>query len=468
VASRVARFADRALQTGGVWLAVALVVILYSPAIDSAYRLDDFAWLCLRNTIAGGRSVFWAVFSPQAQGTIRPLGERLWFLLASSQFGLNPVPMHVLALCAQVANVVLMADTGWRLVGSRKAAGLAAILWVINATLVEPLVWASASNEVFCTFWFLAAFNALLRWIPSQKALWLGVHVVALVLSLGALELAVTFPAMAAVYFSLLARRHWKVLLPCVAIVVLYVAVHVAVAPLPNKGPYRLSAGWGVAGIFWCYWANALGPERVAAALLSSAILLWLGICSLRKCWVPLFCLLWFVVTLAPMLPLREHVTPYYTFLPSIGLAWFAGDALTGAVSWPGRSIGIACALLYAVCQIPSTIFVRDWNRDRSREVVEREVRLTDAVREIRRLQPEGPVFLTGLDGDQFWWGLCYGQLGRLGFTNLHVLPDAGDHGIPIPPKEWCATRDFQFSVEETTRLLHEGHAQEFDISHLP
>ena len=306
-------------------------------------------------------------------------------------------------------------------------------------------------------------------------------YYIALVLALGALELAVTLPAVAAAYLILFEKRHWKGLLPSAGIVVLYVAAHFAAVPLPKDGPYRLSLGWGVVGTFWRYWGNVLGPEeygrihqmnpgitRLGTALMTAAILVWLVICARRRRWVPLFCLLWFVVTLAPTLPLREHVTPYYTFIPSVGLAWLAGDALARAVSWPGRSIGIACAVLYAVCQIPSAIFVRDWNRERSRDAVKREAQLADAVREIRRLEPEGAVFLTGLDGEQFWWGLCYGQLTKLGFTDLHILPDAGEHGIPIPPKEWCLTHDFQLSPDETKRLLDEGHAHVFDISHSP
>ena len=200
------------------------------------------------------------------------------------------------------------------------------------------------------------------------------------------MELAVTFPAVAAAYITLFEKRRWKGLLPSTGIVVLYVAVHFAAVPLPKDGPYRLSLGWGLAGTFWGYWANVLGPEefgrihqmnpaitRLGTALLTAAVLVCSGICARRKHWLPGFCLLWFVVTLAPILPLREHVTPYYTFVPLVGLAWLAGDALARAVSWPGRSIAIACAALYAVFQIPSTIFVRDWNRDRSRDVVKRE-----------------------------------------------------------------------------------------------
>src|SRR5260370_27321660 len=109
---------DKRIQAGAVLLATAFVLGLYGPAIHCAYRLDDFAWLSLRNNIGRGRDLLWVLFSPQAQGTIRPLGERLWFLLASAWFGLNPVPLHVLALCGQIGNVLLISDTGRRLVNS--------------------------------------------------------------------------------------------------------------------------------------------------------------------------------------------------------------------------------------------------------------------------------------------------------------------------------------------------------------
>ena len=456
-------------------------MILYWPALHDGYRLDDYAWLCLRNTIAAGRSLWWALFSPQAQGTIRPLGERLWFLLASSLFGLNPVPLHVLALCTQVANVLLLADAGWRLTGSRHAAAIAAILWVVNDALVDPIVWASAFNEVLYTFWLLLAFNAFLRGLQTRSRIWLPVQVIALVFALGTLELAVTFPAIAAAYAILLARSRWKSVLPSAAIAAAFVALHLWAVPLPQGGPYKLTLGWGVLGNLLHRWATVLGPEefgrihpmnfvltRLATVALSAAILLWTAVSARRGRWVPLFCLLWFVIPLAPTLPLLDRSILYYTFLPSIGLAWLAGDATVRVASWQGRSVAIACAALYAMCQIPSTVFVRDWDRDQSLNVAAREARLSEAVREIRRMQPDGPVFLSGLDWEQFWWGLCYGQLTREGFADLHVLPDAAAHGVLIPPKEWCFTQDFQFSREETERLLREGRARVYDVSQSP
>jgi len=133
-------------------LAIALIPWLYWPALHATYRLDDYAWLSLANTLAHGRSLLWALFSAAGAGSIRPLGERLWFLLASILFGLNPAPLHALAWCVQALNVALVIDIGRRLLGSPLAAAIAAAL--INNTLVEPMVWASAFNEVLFACFF--------------------------------------------------------------------------------------------------------------------------------------------------------------------------------------------------------------------------------------------------------------------------------------------------------------------------
>jgi len=478
----------RRIYACGVLLAAALVVALYWPALHSPYRLDDFAWLSLQNTIRNGHTVLWALFSPQAQGTIRPLGERVWFLLASSLFGLNPWPLHALALGTQIGNVVLVADTGRRLLGSRQAAAVAALLWVVNDSLVSPIVWASAFNEVFYTFCYLAAFNAFLRWLASgksasEKKVWLIAHVAALALCLGALELGATFPAIALAYVLLVHpdqwRDQWRKVFPSAALVLVYVVLHFAAAPLPHEGPYKLSSGSGLAANLWSYWVNVLGPEeyrrihptplaiaRLGTAILTLGILCWLGTSLRHKKWkTPLFCLLWFLIPLAPTLPLLQHFTPYYLFLPSIGLAWLAGQALVQPGSWRKHSLGLVCVALYFFAQVPSTIFVRDWNRDRANETSAHLLHLSGAVREIRQLQPQGPVFLTGLDMEQFWWGFCYGQLRKQGFSDLHVMPAAQTHDLYIPPKEWCSTPDFQLSEAETSRLLREGGGKVYDVA---
>jgi hypothetical protein len=130
--------------------------------------------------------------------------------------------------------------------------------------------------------------------------------------------------------------------------------------------------------------------------------------------------------------------------------------------------LATVCIAGYFLCEFPSTISVRDWNLERSRDVLRRESRLEGQVREIRKMQPGGAIFLTGIDSEQFWWGLCYGELYRQGFSDLHVLPDTGERGIAIPPKEWCYREDFQLPREETGRLLATGRGHTYDVTQSP
>ncbi len=268
-------------------------------------------------------------FFPQAQGTIRPLGERLWFLLASSLFGLNPVPLHVLALCTQMANVFLLADTGRRLTGSRAAAAVAVILWVLNDALADPIVWASAYNEVLYTFWMLVAFNALLRNFESPRRTLVLIQSIALVFALGAVELAVMFPAIAAAYVILFDKKRWKSVLPSASIAAIYAGIHLWAVPLPHAGPYRLALGWAVVGNLLRKWATVLGPEeygrlhqtnlfltRTLTVALSAAIVLWITASVRRGRREPLFCLAWFVILLAPTCLCR--IVSFYTPVSAI------------------------------------------------------------------------------------------------------------------------------------------------------
>src|SRR5581483_10390128 len=88
-----------------------------------------------------------AVFHPMAQGTIRPLSDRLFFIMGFALFGLDALPFRVLIFATQIANVLLVMWIGARISGRRSAGFAAAVLWIVNATMVMPLGWASAYNQ---------------------------------------------------------------------------------------------------------------------------------------------------------------------------------------------------------------------------------------------------------------------------------------------------------------------------------
>ncbi len=62
---------------------------LHQCALKTWFFQDDFAWLALRLGINSPSDLLHALFAPIAQGTVRTLSERLYFLVFPSLFGLN-------------------------------------------------------------------------------------------------------------------------------------------------------------------------------------------------------------------------------------------------------------------------------------------------------------------------------------------------------------------------------------------
>jgi hypothetical protein len=91
------------------------------------FQQDDFSWLSLE---IHGPSDFWRVlFEPRAQGTIRPLSERLFFLVFRKLFVLNAFPYRAFVFLTQGVNLLLLWAIARRLTTCRAAAVLAPLVW---------------------------------------------------------------------------------------------------------------------------------------------------------------------------------------------------------------------------------------------------------------------------------------------------------------------------------------------------
>jgi len=67
------------------WLGPSLLCLaLYWRAFNAWFRADDFAWLGTGIYVQNFHDLLIALFAPQAQGTIRPLSERMFFLAGFS------------------------------------------------------------------------------------------------------------------------------------------------------------------------------------------------------------------------------------------------------------------------------------------------------------------------------------------------------------------------------------------------
>jgi hypothetical protein len=144
-------------------------LVLYWHGLRAWFQMDDFAWLSLHKQVSDFSTFLSALFRPMAQGTVRPLSERLLFLGFWHVFGMDALPYRVIVFATQFANLALITSITRRLTGSALAGFVAPLLWLVSPVLYLPMTWTSAYNQILCSFFLLAAFFLLLRYIDTTK-----------------------------------------------------------------------------------------------------------------------------------------------------------------------------------------------------------------------------------------------------------------------------------------------------------
>ena len=393
-----------------------LLLALYWPGLTNWFYQDDFGWLNLRHDVHSVRDLGPALFAPKAHGNIRPLGENAYWLVLSSLFGVDPLPFRIVAFATQMASLVLLGSIARRLTASAAAGFWAQVLWIANAGLAPAMCWTSIYNQILSGFFLLLAFWFLLR----RNAVG---HWVAFVLGLGALETNVVYPAIAAVYALLFARQYLKKILPMFLVSALFVFVHFRFAPPPHDGVYALHFGGQLLSTFWTYWIRALGPSRLAAALLSFALLGLLVWSARARLWVPLFGVAWFAIVIGPYLPLSDHQMDYYLTVPVAGIALAGAAAIAYAwrSRWMGKAAVSVCVALYLGTSLPAAWNTARWHHDRGARVED----LVLGVADIHAAEPGKTILLDGIDSDLFWSGIADLPFRAMEIPHVYLTPES-------------------------------------------
>ncbi len=195
---------QRAVKAAFWLLPVLALFWLYHDGLSTWFFLDDFAWLSLAHLVQVRHDLLHELFTPMAQGTIRPWSERGFFIVLRTLFGLDSLPFHLVVFATAAVNVLLIAWITLRATGSRIAGFLAPILWAANTALVLPMVWSSAYNEVMCTLFLLAALALFIRYIETERQVFWWAQLAVFILGFGALEINVVYPALAAAWLLFL------------------------------------------------------------------------------------------------------------------------------------------------------------------------------------------------------------------------------------------------------------------------
>ncbi len=393
------------------WLRIAPLVFFaafYWRGLDTWFYQDDFGWLALRLDVHGWRDLVWALFAPHAHGNMRPWSENGFFLGLSALAGLDPLPFRIVAFATALADLWLIGAVTRRLTRSEWAGFWAQLLWTASSAVAAAACWTSIYNQFLSVFFLLLSLHLLMR--GAWAAQW-----ATFVVGLGALETVVMYPAIAAVYALLFARPLLRKLAPMFVVAALYAVLHLWAAPPAPAGPYAVHLDAGLLKTLWVYWSTALGP---AAVVLTPAVAVYLA-CALRKrAWTGLFALAWFILLLAPVLPLRDHVMDYYLVGPAVGVALLGAVAVTSLQRFGRAGAGLAVAL-YLAGSLAAAWKVAGWHYARSHAVRD----LVLGVLEARKAHPGRALLLAGVDNDLFWAGWADAPFRLYGVWDVYLAP---------------------------------------------
>ena len=394
-----------------------LLLSLYWPGLTNWFYQDDFGWLRLRQEVHSIRDLGPALFAPKAHGNMRPLGENAYWLGLSAIFGAEALPFRLCAFITQIASLLLLAGIVRRLAGSEWAGFWAQVLWIAAIGLAPAMSWSSIYNQVLSGFFFLLAFWFLL--CGRYGAQWL-----AFVLGLGALEINVVYPALAACYALLWDRPLLRKIAPMFLVSAAYVWVHFHFAGA-QPGAYAMHFDSAIPRTFVTYWIWAFGRGPLAAVLVLTAALAGFAAWrTVRRDYFPAFGLAWFAIVLAPYLPLRDHVTDYYLAVPAIGIAMVGAAA---AIRAP-RPLAACAIAAYLATSLPAAWTATRWNHDRSRSAED----LVMGVMEARRHDPGKIVLLDGIDTDLFQAAIADLPFLALKIPYVYLVPGA-ERNIQAP-----------------------------------
>jgi hypothetical protein len=179
-----------------------------------------------------------------------------------------------------------------------------------------------------------------------------------------------------------------------------------------------------------------------------------------RKGRMAVFCLAWFAIAIAPVLPLRDHVSDYYAFVPAIGLCWLGGCAL--AETWRSpmwtRFAAVGLAGIYLLIMMPRTLAASDWNYRLTARVRD----LVEGVARAHQLHPTQTILLDGVDSTLFYNAVLDHPYRLLGIDHLYLTPGSERH-IEAHP-ELGDVGEFVLAPDVAAKALDSDEVVVYDV----
>ena len=191
----------------------------------------------------------------------------------------------------------------------------------------------------------------------------------------------------------------------------------------------------------------------IGAALALFAITRWM-----RQERAVLFCGGWFVLFLAPLLLLPNHVSAYYLTIPGIGLAWIGGWALASSRA----TISVAAVILAGAYWIGSIAQVNALTTFHLRITSRMRILVRGLERSVAA-HPGQAMVLQGVDEELFGAGFRDDPFVLVGLRQVYLAP--GNDDEILNRAEFRGATHFRTTREELLGLLEGGQARVLHVS---
>ncbi len=208
------------------WLPIGVILLLtflaYSGTLWFHFVYDDWGQILANAQVHYWRylpSYFgegvWNFAYPHALGNYYRPVFLLYLLISYKIFGPYPAGWHLMSVAAQVAVTFLVYRLAWRLLGDRKTALVAALIFGLYPVHIESVAWISGVTDPLMALFLLPSFLCYLNgrepgtrrhwWLAASYALYAGAML--------SKETALIFP-MLVVAFEWLRRKPAEVEFP--------------------------------------------------------------------------------------------------------------------------------------------------------------------------------------------------------------------------------------------------------------
>ena len=196
----------------------------------------------------------------------------LFFLLAKSLFGLNPLGYHLMSFGIFFILVFCIFQLFKLLIGDRRIAIIASFLYAVWSIHFISLSWLSTTSYIIGPLFQALSFTFFIKFVQGKRTLLLLASFIMFLFGLASSEFTLVLPIIFLAWGLLVKKEnHLKKILPFLFIVSIYIFLRFVLFLIPAKADYQLYFNKQIINNFLWYLAWAFGlPESFKSLIFPS------------------------------------------------------------------------------------------------------------------------------------------------------------------------------------------------------